>query len=106
MAAAPSVLCSGWQSWLAGRNTGGASGRVGKKRIQPQPPLNARQLKTHDILTAIAKPEKSGRLTVSILHQELADHHGCCRKTIVRDFAHLKARGYVRIVGQKNDSGA
>ena len=75
--------------------------RVGKKRIQPQPPLNARQLKTHDILTTIAKPGKSGRLTVSVPHQVLADRHGCCRKTIVRDFAHLKARGYVRIVGQK-----
>lgn len=75
--------------------------RTGAKRDQGHPLLNARQVEIHNILTAIARPGKSGRLTVSVLHQELADHFGCCRETIVRDFKHLKACGYVRIVGQR-----
>ena len=71
-----------------------------KKPLQPPPLLNARQLEIHNILTALAKPGKSGRLTISVLHRMLAAHFGCCRKTIVRDFARLKACGYVRIVGR------
>ena len=76
--------------------------RTGAKRDQGHPLLNARQVEIHNILTAIARPGKSGRLTVSVLHRVLADHFGCCRETIVRDFKHLKACGYVRIVGQRS----
>ena len=75
--------------------------RTGKSSSRPHPLLNTRQMKIHDILTAIAEPGKSGRLTVSVLHQTLADHFGRCRETIARDFKHLKACGYVRTVGQR-----
>ena len=75
--------------------------RTGEKRDRGHPLLNARQVEMHKILTAIARPGKSGRLTVSVLHRVLADHFGCCRETIVRDFKHLKACGYVRTVGQR-----
>jgi len=75
--------------------------RTGKKQSRPHPLLNARQAAILDILTALATPGKSGRLTVSVLQQALADHFGRCRETIVRDFRHLKACGYVRIVGQR-----
>lgn len=75
--------------------------RTGEKRDRERPLLNARQVEMHKILTAIARPGKSGRLTVSVLHRALAGHFGCCRETIVRDFKHLKACGYVRIVGQR-----
>lgn len=75
--------------------------RTGEKRDRGRPLLNARQVEIHKILTSIARPGKSGRLTVSVLHRVLADHFGCCRETIVRDFKHLKACGYVRIVGQR-----
>ena len=85
----------GWRGW---RRRGR---RTGKKQSRPHPLLNARQAEIHNILTAIARPGKSGRLTVSVLQQVLADHFGCCRETIVRDFKQLKACGYVRIVGQR-----
>lgn len=75
--------------------------RTGEKRDRGHPLLNARQVEMHKILTAIARPGKRGRLTVAVLHRTLADHFGCCRETIVRDFKHLKACGYVRIVGQR-----
>jgi len=85
----------GWKGW---RRRGR---RTGKKQSRPHPLLNARQAAILDILTALATPGKSGRLTVSVLQQALADHFGRCRETIVRDFRHLKACGYVRIVGQR-----
>ena len=70
----------GWRGcWQRGRRTGKSSSR-------PHPLLNTRQMKIHDILTAIAEPGKSGRLTVSVLHQTLADHFGRCRETIARGF--------------------
>ena len=75
--------------------------RAGESSSRPHPHLNARQVKIHNILTALAEPGKSGRLTVSVPHQTLADHHSCRRETIVRDFKHLKACGYVRTVGQR-----
>ncbi|MDE0200202.1 MAG: PriCT-2 domain-containing protein [Caldilineaceae bacterium] len=75
--------------------------RTGEKREQGHPLLNARQVAILDMLTALATPGKSGRLTITVLQQVLADHFGCCRETIVRDFKHLKACGYVRIVGQR-----
>ena len=75
--------------------------RTGKRRSRPHPRLNARQVAILDILTALATPGKSGRLTITVLHQVLADHFGCCRGTIVRDFDHLKKCGYVRTVGQR-----
>lgn len=75
--------------------------RTDKRRRRPHPHLNERQRQTHDMLTALATPGKSGRLTVSVLHQALADHFGCCRETIVRDFKRLKACGTVRTVGRK-----
>ena len=85
----------GWKGW---RRRGR---RTGEKRAQGHPLLNERQVEIHDILTAIARPGKSGRLTVSVLHRVLADYFGCCRRTIVRDFKRLKACGYVRVVGQR-----
>ena len=75
--------------------------RTGKRSSRPHPLLNARQVALLDMLTALATPGKSGRLTITVLHQVLADHFGCCRETIVRDFKHLKACGYVRTVGQR-----
>ncbi len=75
--------------------------RAGESSSRPHPHLNARQVKIHNILTALAEPGKSGRLTVSVRQQTLADHHSCRRETIVRDFKHLKACGYVRTVGQR-----
>ena len=88
--------------WLAKRYGWRGCWRLtGKRRSRPHPLLNARQVALLDMLTALATPGKSGRLTITVLHQVLADHFGCCRETIVRDFAHLKACGYVRTVGQR-----
>ncbi len=91
--------------WLAKRHGWKAWRRPGPSKPKADawdhPHLNRRQCETHRILSAIAKPGKGGRLTVSVLQQTLADHHGCDRKTIVRDFAHMKRCGYVRIVGRK-----
>ena len=85
----------GWKSFRR-------RGRLaGKRSRRPHSRLNARQVAILDILTARATPGKSGRLTITVLHQVLADHFGCCRETIVRDFKHLKACGYVRTVGQR-----
>ena len=70
---------------------GGGGRRTGEKREQGHPLLNARQVAILDMLTALATPGKSGRLTITVLQQVLADHFGCCRETIVRDFKHLKA---------------
>lgn len=85
----------GWKSCRPrGRRTGRRSSRL-------HPLLNARQTAMHDMLTALAEPGKSGRLTISVLHQVLADHFGCRRETVVRDFKHLKACGYVRVVGRR-----
>ena len=88
--------------WLAKQNGWrGCRRRTGERSSRPQPLLNARQVALLDMLTALATPGKSGRLTITVLHQVLADHFGCCRETIVRDFAHLKKCGYVRTVGQR-----
>ena len=91
--------------WLAKRygwrGCGRRGQRTGKRSSRPHPLLNARQVAILDMLTALATPGKSGRLTITALHQVLADHFGCCRETIVRDFKHLKACGYVRTVGQR-----
>ena len=75
--------------------------RTGKRSRRPHPLLNARQVAILDMLTALAEPEKSGKLTITVRHQTLAAHFGCCRETIVRDFKHLKKCGYVRTVGQR-----
>lgn len=75
--------------------------RAGERSSRPHPRLNARQAAILDILTALATPGKSGRLTITVLHQVLADHFGCCRETIVRDFKRLKDCGTVRTVGQR-----
>ena len=91
--------------WLA-KQHGWQRRRDGQRQQRPaaaahaHPHLNARQLETHSILAAIAKG-RPGRRTVSVLHQVLADHHKVSRKTVVRDFAHMKACGYLRIVGRK-----
>ena len=91
--------------WLAMRH--GWKARRGPGPSKPKadewdhPHLNRRQCETHSILSAIAKPGKGGRLTVSVLQQTLADHHGCSRKTITRDVAHLQQCGYLRRVGRK-----
>ena len=88
--------------WLAKRyGWRGCRRRTGRRSSRPHPLLNARQTAMHDMLTALAKPGKSGRLTVLVLQQTLADHFGCCRETVVRDFKHLKACGYVRTVGRR-----
>lgn len=63
--------------------------------------LNRRQYETHIMLLSLAKEGKAGRLSVCVLQTALAKYHGCNRKTIVRDFAHMKRCGYVRIVGRK-----
>ncbi len=91
--------------WLAKRH--GWKVRRGPRLSKPKadewdhPHLNRRQCETHSILSAIAKPGKGGRLTVSVLQQTLADHHGCSRKTVTRDVAHLQRCGYLRRVGRK-----
>ena len=47
-----------------------------------------RQVETYRRLVSIARKNKirCGRRSVSVQHQALADYHGCCRETIVRDF--------------------
>ena len=84
----------GWQGWRRPQARQPAAARA-------HPHLNARQLQLHSDLTALAAPGKSGRLTVSAAHEDLARLHNVSRKTIVRDFARLKACGYLRTVGRR-----
>ena len=84
----------GWQGWRRPQARR-------PRRARPHPHLNDRQLQLHDDLTALASPGKSGRLTVSAAHDQLARLHNVSRKTIVRDFARLKACGYLRTVGRR-----
>ncbi len=85
----------GWKGWCGLR--------LSKPKVDEwdHPHLNRRQFETHSILSAIAKPGKGGRLTVSVLQQTLAEHHKRCRKTITRDIAHMEQCGYLRRVGRK-----
>ena len=64
------------------------------------PDLTRRQFETHSIMSAIAK-DRGGKRTVTVLHQTLADQHGCSRRTVIRDMAHLQAKGFIRTVGRK-----
>ena len=82
----------GWKGWR----------RPKPKTVEwDHPHLNRRQVETHSIMSAIAKPGKGGKRTVYALQQTLADHHCCSRKTITRDIAHMQHRGYLRVVGEK-----
>ena len=85
----------GWKGWRGLR--------LSKPKVDhwDHPHLNRRQFETHSIMSAIAKPGKGGRLTVSVLQQTLADHHKRCRKTITRDIDHMEQCGYLLRVGWK-----
>ena len=85
----------GWKGWRRPRFS------KPKADEWDHPHLNRRQVETHSIMSAIAKPGKGGKRTFWGLQQTLADHHGCCRKTITRDIAHMQQCGYLRNVGQE-----